>query len=173
MKSRVTFMAVGNGSLSLNLNGKVYTAVESPLLVRGSLLSPLHITPAYATGPAGHDMPGCVSASNKASWTLTAPFYTNQSGNGITFMPFQDFTVLVSNPATGYEASCMSGSGFGAGLDPTPVTGPLTLICAGSEFQASGGGLYSITTDASFDPSSFRFSVNQTWYCDNGSGAKP
>ncbi|KAB5525533.1 hypothetical protein GE09DRAFT_1178205 [Coniochaeta sp. 2T2.1] len=156
------FTAFGNGSLSVGDN--------LPLLIKGSLLSPVTITPQYASGPTGHSNPGCAAAPK---WSLSAPFYTNQTGDGITAIAFQDFNVLLMNTATGYEASCMSGAGFGDGLTPTPATGPLNLVCAGYEFQSSNGGRYGITTAASFDPSTFTFNVNQTWYCDDVSAAKP
>lgn len=159
---------MGNASVALK-NGK---AVDSPLLVKGSLLSPVAITPIYAWGPTGHDSPSC-AAPEKSNWVLTVPFYTNQTGDGVTSIASQDFTVLVTNAATGYEASCMSGAGFGGGLTPTPATGPLTLVCAGTEFQSTGGGKYSISTAASFDPYTFRFTVNQTWFCDETDPAKP
>lgn len=94
------------------------------------------------------------------------PFYTNQTGDGTINVPEQQFSVLVTNQATGYAASCMSGAGFGDGLTPTPATGPLTLVCAGTEFQSSGGGRYSISTTANFNPYTFQFEVNQTWFCD-------
>jgi hypothetical protein len=142
------------------------------LLIKGSLVSPVAITPQYATGPTGHANPGCAAASN-AAWTLSAPFYTNQTGDGVTAVASQDFNVVLKNVATGYEASCMSGAGFGDGLTPTPSTGLLNLVCAGSEFQSSNGGRYSINTAATFDPSTFTFTVNQTWYCDDVSAAKP
>lgn len=167
--NRLPFTAVGNNSVALKSDGH---ATTSPLLIKGSLLSPVTITPIYAWGPTGHDKTGCAAAP-KASWTLSAPFYTNQTGDGISAIASQDFNVLLINTATGYEASCMSGAGFGDGLTPTPATGPLNLVCAGSEFQSFGGGRYSITTAASFDPATFRFTVNQTWYCDDVNPANP
>ncbi|OIW23408.1 hypothetical protein CONLIGDRAFT_585806 [Coniochaeta ligniaria NRRL 30616] len=163
------FTAVGNDSVALKSDGH---AVNSPWLIKGSLLSPVTITPKYAWGPTGHDKPGCAATPN-ASWILSAPFYMYQTGDGVTAIASQDFNVLLTNAATGYQASCMSGAGFGDGLTPTPASGPLNLVCAGSEFQSSGGGKYSITTAASFDPSTFRFTVNQTWYCDDLSPASP
>jgi hypothetical protein len=167
--SRSPFIAYGNSSVALNSDGH---AAYSPLLIKGSLLSPVAITPAYAPGPTGHSNPACAVAS-KAAWTLSVPYYTNQTGDGITAIPSQDFTVLLTNTATGYQAGCMSGAGFGDGLTPTPATGLLNLVCSGSEFQSSAGGRYSISTAATFDPATFKFTVNQTWYCDNVSAAVP
>ena len=168
-EDRLSFTAIGNSSVSLNSAGH---ATDSPLLIQGSLLSPVAITPEYAWGPTGHDSPGCAAAP-KAAWTLSEPFYTNQTGDGVTSIASQNFNVLLINTATGYQAGCMAGAGFGDGLTPTPATGPLNLVCAGAEFQSSGGGKYSIATAASFDPYTFMFTVNQTWYCDDASPADP
>lgn len=167
--SRLPFTAVGNISAAIGSGGH---AADSPLLIKGSLLSPVAITPVYAAGPAGHSDPGCAAAA-KAGWTLFQPFYTNQTGDGVTAMPSQDFTALLTNTAMGYQVGCMSGADFGTGLDPTPVTGPLTLVCAGAEFQSSASGRYTISTAATFDPRTSEFALNQTWYCDSASAAKP
>lgn len=127
MLSRLPVTAVGNSSVIINSG----TAV-STLLIKGSLLSPVAVTPVYALGPSGHSSPGCATAS-EAGCTFSAPFYTNQTGNGITAMPSQDFTALLVNTAVGYQAGCMSGSGFGTGLNPTPVTGLMDPVCCVQE----------------------------------------
>ena len=77
------------------------------------------------------------------------------------------FNLFLVNDVTGHEASCMHGS---------PVageTGPAAISCIGTEFQSPFPNRYSINTVATFDPQSYRFSFNQTWYCDDENPAKP
>lgn len=156
----LTFTAQGNASAAQN-----YT---SPLLVRGSLTSPVAITPEYPDGPTGHNSPGCTAKSEKPSWILTAIHYTDEPGDGVTSTPFKNFNAIVTNPANGYQASCIPGGGnFG---DPNNLS---RLTCAGVEFQSSSVGSYPISTTASFDPETLAFSVNQTWFCDDTDAAKP
>ncbi|KAK4238832.1 hypothetical protein C8A03DRAFT_14766 [Achaetomium macrosporum] len=155
----LTFTAVGNNSAALN-----YT---SPLLVKGSLISPVAITPAYADGPKGHDSPGCTAKSEKPSWVLSLIHFTDEPGDGASTVPFQNFNLIVTNPATGYEASCMPGGSLGGTPDLS------RLVCAGDEFQSSRVGLHPIITQASFDPATSVFTLNQTWFCDDTDAAKP
>lgn len=155
----LTFTAEGSSSAASN-----YT---SPLLVRGSLTSPVAITPVYATGPTGHNLAGCTSRSEKPSWVLSSIHYTDEPGDGVHSTPFRNFNLIVTNPANGYQASCMPGGSFGETSDLSRLT------CAGSEFQSFSVGQYPILTQASFDPETSTFSLNQTWYCDDTDAAKP
>ncbi|KAL2185595.1 hypothetical protein L209DRAFT_452530 [Thermothelomyces heterothallicus CBS 203.75] len=156
-------------TLTFNAAGNVSAAVDytSPLLVRGSLTSPLAITPAYPDGPKGHDSPGCTSRSENPSWTLSAVHFTDQPGDGEDTPPYQNFNLLVTNEANGYQASCMPGGSFGGQPDLS------RLVCAGYEFQQGTVGQYPIVTEASFDPDTATFTLNQTWYCDDTDAAKP
>ncbi|KAK4152588.1 hypothetical protein C8A00DRAFT_44343 [Chaetomidium leptoderma] len=155
----LTFTATGNSSAAAG-----YT---SPLLVRGSLTAPVAITPVYAEGPTGHDSAGCTARSEEASWVLSAIHYTDEPASGEGTVPFVNFNVLVTNPANGYQASCMPGGSFGDKPDLS------RLVCAGEEFQSSKVGQYPIATEASFDPATTTFSLNQTWFCDDTDAAKP
>ncbi|KAM7187472.1 hypothetical protein V8F33_011212 [Rhypophila sp. PSN 637] len=155
----LTFTALGNNSAPLNWT--------SPLLIRGSLLAPVAITPAYLEGPTGHKSPGCAATSEKPSWKLSAIHFTDQTGDGTSSTPFQMFNLLLTNPANGYEASCMPGTSYDYGNDLS------TLVCAGVEFQSSSIGGFPITTTASFDTKTFTFSVKQTWFCDDHDASKP
>lgn len=139
----------------------------SPLLVKGSLLEPVAITPAYLDGPTGHNAPGCKATSEKPSWKLSTIVFTDQTGDGITSQAFQMFNLLLVNPANGYEASCMPGASFAQGPDLS------TLVCAGNEFQSFTIGGFPITTTASFDVKTFTFSLKQTWFCDDHDASKP
>ena len=139
----------------------------SPLLVKGALLAPVAVTPAYAKGPEGHDAPGCTAKSEKPSWVLSRVWFTDRTGDGVNSVPFENFNLLLTNPANGYEASCMPGTSYDDSPDLTH------LVCAGYEFQSSTVGRYSISTMASFDKNTSTFSLSQTWFCDDTDAAKP
>jgi len=162
-RPRVTFTAYGTNTVALDCNGGACQAVDSPLLVKGSLLSPVAITPAYAEGPTGHAKPGCVAAAQDPSFVISQIFYGNQTGDGVTAVPYQSLNLLLTNPATGYQTGC-----FPIGLDED-----LNLMCAGVEFQSEDTGKYSLQTTATFDNITMTFAFNQTWYCDDVDAAKP
>lgn len=155
----MTFTAAGNASAAVDST--------SPILIRGSLTSPVSITPVYPDGPQGHDSPGCASKSENPSWTLAAIHFTDQPGDGDDVPTYQNFNLLVTNDATGYQASCMPGGSLGGQPDLR------RLSCAGYEFQQGSVGQYPIVTQGGFDPDTFTFTLNQTWYCDDTDPAKP
>jgi hypothetical protein len=159
----LTFTAAGNGSVTVNCaaatNKTTCTAVDSPFLVRGSLLTPVAITPVIIPGPTGHGAASCDAAS--PSWTVSDIYYSDHEGDGINATAMQRFNFLLYNNHNGYQASCMSGDYAGE------------IQCAGNEFQAPSNGRYLITTSAVFDPVSYAFSLNQTWFCDDADPAKP
>lgn len=162
------FKAVGNNSVALNCTGEAdqgqtCKAVDSPLLVRATLSSPVALTPAYANGPTGHDAPGCAAAAQTPSWTLSRIYFVDQAGDGVESIPSRSFLVQVINPSIGYQASCM----WGGVIEDT------TLVCNGDEFGRLGSDRYQLATSAMFDPDTHEFSVNQTWYCDDEDPAKP
>lgn len=170
-----SFTAIGNESTALTCTSeagqewRVCYAVDSPLLVKGSLLSPVAITPLYAAGPHGHDTPGCAAASQKPSWILSTITYTNQTEEGDNSTTWQSFNILVKNSATGYQANCFPNILNG---DPTQLT-PTSFACAGDEFQSFTTGMYTIQTNVEFDQATYRFSLNQTWYCDDTDPGEP
>ncbi|KAL1839316.1 hypothetical protein VTJ49DRAFT_1644 [Mycothermus thermophilus] len=141
---------------------------SSPLLIRASLTSPVSITPVYNDGPLGHDSPGCTSRSTTSpAWVLSAIHFADEPGDGVNFIPLQNFMVVVVNTATGYEASCNLGR---RGLDEN---GMATLGCNGYEFQSSSVGAYPVSTRAWFDAERYQMGVEQTWFCDDEDAAKP
>lgn len=157
--------------MALNCTGQACEAVDSPLLVKGSLLEPAAITPAYAAGPLGHDTPGCVAASQNPNWTLSTIYYYDQAGNdSVNSTAWQNFNLLVTNPANAYEANCIPGG-------PADTVGslPSTVLlgCAGREFQSAEIDQYQLSTTASFDTTTFEFTLNQTWFCDDADPGKP
>ncbi|KAK4141971.1 uncharacterized protein C8A04DRAFT_30373 [Dichotomopilus funicola] len=160
-EKNLTFTATGTASALLN-----YT---SPLLVRGSLTAPISITPSYPAGPTGHNTPGCTSRSNSPSWTLTTIHYTDEPAVGNSTAAYENFNVLITNPAIAYQASCIPGGG-GNGLDDGGVA---HLTCAGAEFQSGFMGAYPIGTKAGFDPVEKGFWLEQTWFCDDEDAARP
>ncbi|KAK4199481.1 hypothetical protein QBC40DRAFT_328607 [Triangularia verruculosa] len=152
------FIAAGTSTVSV-VDGK---AASSPLLVKGSLIQPVALTPQYNEGPTGHDTPGCLAKSEKPSWVLSHVIWADQDGDEITSVKEQRLTFILTNAATGYEASCMS-------------QGPVAtnIFCAGTEFQSFTIGRYSISTAVQFDPATYSLTVNQTWFCDDHDAAKP
>lgn len=166
---RLKFISFGNNSVAMNCTdqgeeGQSCEAVDSPLLVRGTLLSPVTLTPVYAAGPVGHDTPGCMAKSESPSWTLSKIYFVDQQGDGNTSMPMQSLILQVVNDATGYHAGCMPAN------DPN---NPAAITCAGYEFGELGTDRYHMATTATFDPKTLEFSVNQTWYCDDVDPARP
>ncbi|KIH86520.1 hypothetical protein SPBR_08344 [Sporothrix brasiliensis 5110] len=185
----LTFSAEGTASAKLSCGGKNATgctAVDDAVLVRGSLHKPVEVTPAYSKGPPGHAKPGCAANSKTPRWTLSDVSYVDRTGDGVTSMARKDFIAQLVNAATGYESGCSAYYGVGGGPPglgggpPTPGTLPnntsptaLHVGCTGVEFSSSGIGQYRPQTDASFDPATSTFTVNQTWFCDDGDAARP
>ncbi len=96
------------------------------MLVRGSLLSPVAITPMPAEGPFGHAMAGCSRGARNPGWDLSTIYYANQTGDdGLTSIATQGITLQVTNPAIGYQASCL---GF---LDDSGKPTPTRFSCTG------------------------------------------
>ncbi len=130
------------------------------------LISPFAINPIYATGPAGHDAPGCTAYLS--SWIVDGVTYEEQAGDGADSVSSKRLNLQVTfNPATGYQASCMANSD----VDSTTA---IPLTCAGYEFQDFRTiGRYSISTSGSTSLPSFNFSLSQTWYCSDVDASKP
>lgn len=168
-KSSLEFEAVGNNSVSLNCTGsetnegQACQAVDSPLLIKANLLSPVMLTPTYAAGPTGHDAPGCLAAAQSPSWILSRIYFVDQTGDGNESVPSRSFLTQIINPSIGYQASCMSGA----------VIDDPTLSCNGDEFGRLGSDRYQLATSAKYEPATSTITVNQTWYCDDVDPAKP
>ena len=163
-----SFSASGEATVAIDCAAgdatkKSCTAVDSPFLVKGSLTSPVAITPAYPAGPTGHDRAGCAAAAKSPSWTLSEIFYANQTGNGVDSVASQTINLLVTNKGIDYTTSCFP-AGFGEDL---------VLQCAGVEFQSMNTGRYSLQSAATFDAKTGNFTFTQTWYCDDVDAARP
>ncbi|CAK7208775.1 hypothetical protein SBRCBS47491_000209 [Sporothrix bragantina] len=168
----IKFSAAGNNSVALQCaggNSTECTAVDAPLLVRGNLVSPVHIHPEYAEGPIGHSKAGCSAAATAPpSWSLQSVYYLNQTGdNGATAISSQTLMLQVINHAIGYQAGC---TGF---LSDDLSSKPVSFTCSGQGYDFVGKDRYHIQTQALFEPATFRFTVNQTWYCDDVDAGKP
>lgn len=159
------FVATGNATVKLACTTAACTAVSSPLLIKGSLLSPVSITPSSAIGPTGHAAPGC--ASKTPTWTLSDVYLdsdTTLGGDG-------KFNFLLTNAATGYEASCFSEL-FAEGSRPG-ASSTTTMNCAGNEFQSLGFDQYRMSTTIVYDSKTNNITVTQTWFCDDVDASKP
>jgi hypothetical protein len=150
--------------VSIKCTGDACAATQTPFLVKGSLLSPVAITPAYADGPDGHDTPGCAAAAQNPSWTLSNIVWTDETGEAAS----STFTMLLTNTAIKYQASCLLG-----GFDAGPATAPTRVQCTGEEFGSLDNTAYHLSTTASLDPTTFKFDFNQTWYCDDANPGAP
>ncbi|KAK1830985.1 hypothetical protein QBC39DRAFT_382765 [Podospora conica] len=160
---RLKFTAVGNGTLPLQAS----KASISPFLIRGSLISPINVNPVYMDGPTGHDTKGCTTDS--PSWIVDAVEYQDQTGDGVSSFPSKRLNFQVTNPATGYEASCMSAISD----DDAATATTIPVTCGGIEFQNFGIGRYSISTRGSLSLPSYTLSLSQTWYCSDVDPSKP
>jgi hypothetical protein len=163
---RLTFSAVGNSSVALNCttDESQTTTCHSakPVLVKAALSSPVKITPAYVSGPPGHDAAGCTADSRAPAWEVVASQINlrklsglRQSGNAF---------VIIRNDHLGYTASC--------GGILSAATGPQPLTCEG-QVAYRRPDKYQIHTELSFEPDTFALGVNQTWFCDDQDPAQP
>jgi hypothetical protein len=170
MLNSLTFQAIGNGSVPLSCasGAEGCKAVSSPLLIRGSLIQPVSVTPVYAEGPTGHDKVGCTAAAQNPNWSLSTIYYDYETEGNSVAKQQENFALLLTNPSIGYEASCITG---GSGLDLN--SGIRTLTCVGGEFQDLKANAYTVSTSATFHPNTNVFSVNQTWFCDDVDPGKP
>jgi len=168
----LNFSASGSSAIALTGTGEL--ASKNPvILLRGTLSSPVSAKPAYLEGPTGHDTPGCRATSQTPSWVVTSAHFEEQDGDGISSVPQTGMSLVMTNPSNGYQVSCMADNGFGGGEASPPIGGLLRLACAGYEFQSFTIGRYSLSTTASFDPATLKFTIGQTWYCDDTDPGRP
>ncbi|KAK4121473.1 hypothetical protein N657DRAFT_622752 [Parathielavia appendiculata] len=156
----ITFTAVSNSSVPLDCTTQSQTTTcksIKPLLMKATLLSPVKITPAYVTGPPGHDTEGCTAQSRTPAWEVVA----TQMNFGRTTSAF----VIVRNDGLGYSATC-------AGALSADLEGPQLLTCQGQTAYRRPAK-YQIGTTLSFNPRTFGLTVNQTWFCDDQDPAQP
>ncbi|KAK0732210.1 hypothetical protein B0H67DRAFT_478554 [Lasiosphaeris hirsuta] len=164
---RLAFTASGNTAIPLSCASGGACKSSNPIdLVKGSLSSPVQVTPAYAEGPAGHNKPGCVAGSQEPEWTLGTIIFLNETGDGADAIQSQSIQLQVTNEATGYVAGCLMY--FNNGEDTTPIK----MTCGGgADFVRRNR--YSIRTETVFYPRSWTFTINETWFCDDVDAAKP
>ncbi|KAK3353989.1 hypothetical protein B0T25DRAFT_480581 [Lasiosphaeria hispida] len=164
----LAFTASGTTSIPLSCaSGGGACKSSNPIdLVKGSLSSPVQVTPVYADGPAGHNKPGCVAGSQEPKWTLGTIIFLNETGDGSDAIQSQSIQLQVTNEATGYVAGCLMY--FNDGEDTTPIK----MTCGGgADFVRRNR--YSIRTETVFYPRSWTFTINETWFCDDVDAAKP
>ena len=166
---RITFSAAGDGALSINCTQDQSLGIETckpttraPLLIKSSLLSPVQITPAYVSGPLGHDNQGCSANSTKPSWEVGASQLNLQVVNG-TVQGGTGFVQLKNN-VLGYTATCSGIFATGSGFYP--------LTCA-AQSTYRPREKWHIQTVPEFDPKSLVLNLNETWYCDDANPAAP
>ncbi|KAM7218613.1 hypothetical protein V8F06_005932, partial [Rhypophila decipiens] len=145
-------------NLTYIASGKLTTPAPA-LLIKGSLESPVKITPHYTDGVTGHNKPNC---RTDPGWVISGISYLNQTGNGASSATWENLNLVIDNPAIGYQASCV----LSAGNDNR-------LRCSGQEFGRLKPDRYVVETSATLDLFTFEFAVNQTWYCDESDPATP
>lgn len=142
--------------------------IPPPTLIKGTLLSPVSVTPAYGSGPTGHDNEGCASLSNKPTWELTASQIvrrTSYSADGSSTMSGNAF-IQVTNHVTGSATGCLIQS-----FSRTP--GPQVMDCQ-EQAPYRPRDKYRIKTEAWFDQANnFTLTLNETWYCDDVNPTAP
>ncbi|KAH7625533.1 hypothetical protein B0T09DRAFT_325391 [Sordaria sp. MPI-SDFR-AT-0083] len=159
------FEASGNATVALVCNGDVCKSSNPVDLVKGSLSEPVAITPAYAEGPPGHKSPGCGALSKTPKWTLGTIIFINETGDGSSAIQSQSIQFQVTNEATGHVVGCLNYFLAGPGEDPR-----IQINCGGGTDRKSR---YNIRTGTVFYPRSWKFEINETWYCDDVDSAKP
>jgi hypothetical protein len=164
---RFMFWAIGNNSVPLTQADGKYTAKNPQVLVKGSLIAPVEITPIYFEGPTGHDAPGCSAKSEAPKWKISSVAYSDATGDGIESVAQRSLSLVLINQGTGYDASCMA---FGSPDSPSDV---LDLNCAGLEFQSPTIGRYSTSTQATYNVVTRQLNVTQSWYCDDQDPGRP
>ncbi|KAM7195842.1 hypothetical protein V8F33_006491 [Rhypophila sp. PSN 637] len=167
--TNLTYTASGNlttpASLTCELIAEGRKIIKScksaspALLIKGSLESPVKITPHYTDGVTGHNKPNC---RTDPGWVISGISYLNQTGNGASSATWENLNLVIDNPAIGYQASCV----LTAGNDNR-------LRCSGQEFGRLKPDRYVVETFAKLDLFTFEFAVNQTWYCDESDPATP
>ncbi|KAK4119005.1 hypothetical protein N657DRAFT_650692 [Parathielavia appendiculata] len=156
----ITFTAVGNSSVPLSCTTQSQTTTcrsSKPLLIKAGLLSPVKITPAYVSGPPGHDTERCTARSGTPAWEVVAAQVNFASTSGAW--------VIIRNDVLDYTATCYG-----------PLTGdegPQPLTCQGQAPIYGRPPKYQINTAATFQVRSFALTVNQTWFCDDQDPAQP
>ncbi|KAK0621994.1 hypothetical protein B0T17DRAFT_509287 [Bombardia bombarda] len=165
----ISFTASGSTSVPLLCPSSSTTCNSAnPVdLVRGSLHSPVEITPAYAEGPAGHDLAGCAAASKTPTWTVGTVIFLNETGDDGLGIQSQSIQFQVTNTASGHVAGCLNY--FSAGEDEDPA---VRMTCGGG-VDFTRRDRYSIVTETVFYPRSWTFAINQTWFCDDIDAARP
>ncbi|KAK4446952.1 hypothetical protein QBC34DRAFT_468682 [Podospora aff. communis PSN243] len=162
--SPIAFAAEGTASIPVVCDGAACKSSNPVDLVRGSLTTPFPVTPEYASGPPGHSQAGCAAVSEKPQWALNTIIFLNETGDGAGAVATQSIQFQVTNLANGYVAGCLNY------FDDSAST---VLINCGGGLDAARRNRYSITTRTTFDPRSFTFTINETWYCDDLSAAQP
>ncbi|KAI2625709.1 hypothetical protein GGR54DRAFT_592688 [Hypoxylon sp. NC1633] len=149
----VTFRAVGSATVD--------TEFTNAIIVKGSLIEPIEMTPNVA--PQGVNHPGCLEVSEKPSWIVASWVWNEIWSNGYNH---GNLTATFYNPGTGFNLTC-TGDGeelnrdgrygydrwWGCALDRSPFED------------------YRIFSSIKLNPLTEVFSINQEWYC-NGQDDK-
>lgn len=147
----------GSSTIALTSGG---TPVLAETLIRGSIKSPVTLTPAYPDLPTGYDLASCSAKTTAPSWTITdtelrniTQFYIDQQASLYVF-PGLYFYATVTNDATGFSTNCT----FTLTEDPKSNPGPVSSQCTPDVYNRIG-------TAVTWNQQAGEMSLNQTWYC--------
>lgn len=137
--------------------------IPPPTLIRGSLLSPVQLTPSYGNGPTGHDNEGCAALSANPIWELTA----SQVARRTTYNP--DGSVTTSGNAFIQVTNHVTGSATGCLIQSFSKTSSgLQVMDCQEQAPLRPRDKYHVQTEAWFDQAgNFTLVLNETWYCDD------
>ncbi|KAH8896433.1 hypothetical protein GQ53DRAFT_603414, partial [Thozetella sp. PMI_491] len=163
------FTAAGNTTFLITcteIDGCIQT--DPIALIRGSLSSPVAITPAWSRGTPGHYKPGCAFAAWSPSWELTKIEYLNRTedGGGSNLAGARQLNFTLFNPVIGYQVGCL------VHLSPGNDNAPAQFSCSNTS-DPRPNSRYHIDTDVRFEPANFGININQTWFCDDVDEARP
>lgn len=156
--------ATGSSTIVLTAGG---TSVFPQTLVRGSILTPVTLTPAYPDPPTGYDLASCSAKSATPSWTVTNTELRNITEFYIDPQTFQYvfeglyFNTTITNDNTGFSANCAFTVADRAASNP----GPVSFDCTPDVYNRIG-------TTVTWDQQTGEISLNQTWYCIEDSKTK-
>ncbi|SPQ24495.1 aa93e5ef-7a4e-49e2-962f-1a14114f2d88 [Thermothielavioides terrestris] len=154
----ITVHATGSSTIALTAGG---TPVFAETLIRGSIKSPVSLTPAYPDPPTGYDLASCSAKTESPSWTITQAVLRNVSfyidpQTHEWVLPGLYFGATITNDLIGFEAS----GSTQLAQDPRTNPGPVTFNCSADT------GIYNrISTTVTWNQQEEVLSLSQVWYC--------
>jgi hypothetical protein len=179
IQNRFTFVATGTEKISLTCaDGSKPSCTGEPRLIRGSLLQPFPITPAYG-GPTGTSDPRCQALNEKPAWKIVEVGYTNETQ--MRMQPFASLTpaalsltLSIINTLNNIKVTCLLiYFSMDVWVVPPPPAAGLCWEYPYSSFYDPRGTPGIIYTDFSYDFKNQLASITQTWWCEEPGSLTP